>query len=95
MAKQSRGSSESAAVSPRRRALMIKMDDEVRNELDVLARLQGKSVQDLGLEAICDLLRKHGRPVSVREAFRRSAGEASGGPGKSSAKSPKRTRAPR
>ncbi len=30
---------------------------------------------ELGLEAICDLLRKHGRPVGMRDAFKRSAGE--------------------
>jgi hypothetical protein len=94
MAKQSRVSSENTAAS-RRRAVMIKMDDEIRNELDVLARLQGKSVQDLGLEAICDLLRKHGRPVSVRDAFRRSAADESAPAGKAPAKKPKRTRAPR
>ena len=74
---------------------MIKMDDEIRNELDVLARLQDKSVPDLGLEAICDLLRKHGRPVGMRDAFKRSAGDESAQASKAPAKKPKRTRAPR
>ena len=53
---------------------MIKMDEEIRNELDVLSVTRGKSIQELGLEAICDLLRKHGRPVSLTDAFKKSAG---------------------
>lgn len=64
------------AAPPRRRAIMVKMDEEVRNELEALAQTRRKSVQELGLEAICDLLRKHGRPVSMRNAFRRSAAAA-------------------
>ena len=55
---------------------MIKLDAELRNELDVLAAARKKTAQELGIEAICDLLRKHGRPVSVRDAFRQSAGVA-------------------
>lgn len=64
--------------APKRRALLIKMDDGLRNELEVLAIARKKSVQDLGLEAICDLLRKHGRPVSLVDALRKSAAEKRG-----------------
>jgi len=53
---------------------MIKMDEEIRNELDVLALGRRKSIQELGLEAICDLLKKYGRPVSLIDAFKKSAG---------------------
>jgi hypothetical protein len=60
---------------------MIKMDDEVRNELDVLATTRKRTVQELGIEAICDLLRKYDRPVSFRDALRRSAGAAPSKPG--------------
>ncbi|HEY0438893.1 MAG TPA: hypothetical protein VGD36_02390, partial [Xanthobacteraceae bacterium] len=67
-----------AAKPPRRRAIMVKMDEEVRNELEALANQRRKSVQELGLEAICDLLRKHGRPVSMRDAFRQSAADMGG-----------------
>jgi hypothetical protein len=77
MAKRS-PAADAANAGSRRRAIMIKVDDEVRNELDVLSRLRGEPVQALGLEAICDLLRKHGRPVSMRDAFRRSAGDETG-----------------
>ena len=52
---------------------MIKMDEEIRNELDVLALARHKSIQELGLEAICDLLKKYGRPVSLIDAFKKSA----------------------
>ena len=58
---------------------MIKMDEEIRNELDVLALARRKSIQELGLEAICDLLKKYGRPVSLIDAFKKSAGSPSKG----------------
>ncbi|HKS85830.1 MAG TPA: hypothetical protein VJR71_10135 [Pseudolabrys sp.] len=35
-----------------------------------------KSFQELADEAFADLLRKHGRPASLREALRRSAGQS-------------------
>ena len=73
MAKSTRPSPRREAASPRK-AIMIKMDEEIRNELDVLSVTRGKSIQELGLEAICDLLRKHGRPVSLIDAFKKSAG---------------------
>lgn len=61
-----------------RRAIMLKMDEELRNELDVLATTRKQTIQQLGIEAICDLLRKHDRPVNLRDALRKSAGEAGG-----------------
>jgi hypothetical protein len=73
MAKAKQPSSGHAAAS-RRKAVMIKMDKEIRNELDVLSLARRKSVQELGLEAICDLLKKYGRPVSLIDAFKKSAG---------------------
>jgi uncharacterized protein (DUF4415 family) len=78
-AKPAKPAKEAAAAKPAgRRAIMVKMDEEVRNELEALANDRRKSVQELGLEAICDLLRKHGRPVSMRDAFRQSAADMSG-----------------
>ena len=62
------------APAARRKAVMIKMDEEIRNELDVLSLARHKSIQELGVEAICDLLKKHGRPVSLIDAFKKSAG---------------------
>lgn len=73
MAKSKRPSRSQAAVSPRK-AVMIKMDEEIRNELDVLSLARRKSIQELGLEAICDLLKKYDRPVSLIDAFKKSAG---------------------
>ena len=35
-----------------------------------------KDIQELADEAFNDLLRKHGRPASLKEALRRSAGES-------------------
>jgi uncharacterized protein (DUF4415 family) len=77
-AKPAKPANETAAAKPPRRAIMVKMDEEVRNELEALANQRRKSVQELGLEAICDLLRKHGRPVSMRDAFRQSAADMGG-----------------
>ena len=69
---------------------MIKMDDEIRNELEVLVRMRGKPIGALGLEAICDLLRKYGRPVGMTDAFRRSAGAPTARAGKLRSKKPTR-----
>ncbi|MBK5199242.1 MAG: hypothetical protein JJE37_13345 [Methyloceanibacter sp.] len=41
--------------------------------LDVLAKDLGTSVQALADEAFIDLLRKHRRPTSLKEALRESA----------------------
>jgi hypothetical protein len=62
------------APATRRRAILVKMGEPVRLELDVLAAARNKTVQELGLEALCDLLRKYGRPVDLRDALRKSAG---------------------
>ena len=61
------------AAASRRKAVMIKMDEEIRNELDVLSLTRRKSIQEFGLEAICDLMKKYGRPVSLIDAFKKSA----------------------
>ena len=71
---KSKHPSSSHAVASHRKAVMIKMDEEIRNELDVLSLARHKSIQELGLEAICDLLKKYGRPVSLIDAFKKSAG---------------------
>jgi hypothetical protein len=53
----------------------VQFDDETWNAIDLLARDQMKDFQELADEAFRDLLRKHGRPSSLTEALRRSAGE--------------------
>jgi hypothetical protein len=52
----------------------VQFDDETWSALDLLARDQMKDFQELADEAFRDLLRKHGRPASLKEALRRSAG---------------------
>jgi hypothetical protein len=52
----------------------VQFDDETWQALDLLARDQMKDFQELAGEAFTDLLRKHGRPASLQEALRRSAG---------------------
>ena len=54
----------------------VQFDPETWNALDLLARDQMKDFQELADEAFRDLLRKHGRPLSLKEALRRSAGES-------------------
>jgi hypothetical protein len=52
----------------------VKFDDETWASLDMLARDRMMDFQELADEAFRDLLRKHGRPASLKEALRRSAG---------------------
>lgn len=53
----------------------VQFDDETWASLDMLAKDSMKSFQELADEAFRDVLKKHGRPASLREALRRSAGE--------------------
>ncbi len=52
----------------------IQIDDESWAALDLLARDRMMTFQELADEAFADLLKKHGRPVDLRAALRRSAG---------------------
>ena len=52
----------------------VQLDDETWHALNLLAREQMKDFQELADEAFRDLLRKHGRPLDLKEALRRSAG---------------------
>jgi hypothetical protein len=54
----------------------VQFDDETWQQLDLLAHDQMKDFQELADEAFRDLLQKHGRPASLKEALRRSAGVA-------------------
>lgn len=54
----------------------VQFHPETWHELQVLARESMKSFQELADEAFADLLKKHGRPASLKEALRRSAGES-------------------
>jgi uncharacterized protein with von Willebrand factor type A (vWA) domain len=52
----------------------VQIDDEDWAALDQLARERMMTFQELADEAFADLLKKHGRPVDLRAAFRQSAG---------------------
>ena len=52
----------------------VQLDDETWRALDLLGRDQMKDFQELADEAFRDLLKKHGRPLDLNEALRRSAG---------------------
>jgi hypothetical protein len=52
----------------------VTFDDETYAALDMLARDRMMDFQELADEAFRDLLKKHGRPSSLKEALRRSAG---------------------
>lgn len=54
----------------------IQLDDATWQALDLLARDGMKDFQELADEAFADLLKKHQRPVTLKEALRQSARRA-------------------
>jgi hypothetical protein len=52
----------------------VEIDPESWAALDLLARDRMMTFQELADEAFADLLKKHGRPVDLRAALRKSAG---------------------
>jgi hypothetical protein len=69
---QSRAAQESGMMPGKR----VQLDDETWRALDLLGRDQKKDFAELADEAFRDLLKKHGRPVDLKDALRRSAGVA-------------------
>jgi predicted DNA-binding ribbon-helix-helix protein len=51
----------------------VRLDDESWAALDLLARDRMMTFQELADEAFADVLKKHGRPVDLRAALRKSA----------------------
>ena len=64
------------AGEPGERGKRIKFDLETWHALDLLARDSMKSFQELANEAFRDLLRKHGRPVDLKDALKKSLRES-------------------
>ena len=56
------------------RGKRVQFDEETWHALNLLAHDQMKDFQELADEAFRDLLRKHGRPLDLKEALRKSAG---------------------
>jgi hypothetical protein len=54
----------------------VQLDDETWRALDLLARDQMKTFQELADEAFAALLKKNNRPVDLKDALRRSAGHS-------------------
>ena len=52
---------------------LINFDDETMNALTQLGRDRMATIQDLADEAFTDLLKKHGIPLDLKDALRRSA----------------------
>jgi hypothetical protein len=52
----------------------VQIDEQTWRQLDLLSHDQMKDFQELADEAFHDLLKKHGRPVDLKDALRRSAG---------------------
>jgi hypothetical protein len=63
------------ASEPSTRGKRIQFDLETWHALDMLARDRMMSFQELADEAFRDLLRKHGRPVDLKDALKRSLQE--------------------
>ena len=53
---------------------LISFDDETLAALTQLGRDRMATIQELADEAFADLLKKHGRPVGLKAALRKSAG---------------------
>jgi predicted transcriptional regulator len=54
----------------------VQIDDETWAALDMLAKDRMQTFQELAEEAFADVLKKHGRPVSLREALQKSTGRS-------------------
>jgi predicted transcriptional regulator len=50
----------------------VQLDEETWRALDLLAKDSAKDFQELADEAFADLLKKHRRPVTLRDALRQS-----------------------
>ena len=59
------------ASDPARRKL-VAFDAETWHALHLLSRDSMKSLQELADEAFADLLKKHGRPVTLKQALKES-----------------------
>jgi hypothetical protein len=60
------------------RRKLVEFDAETWQAVDLLARDQMKSFQELASEAFRDLLRKHNRPSDLKAALKQSARAAQG-----------------
>ena len=57
---------------------LIAFDDDTFDKLKQLARDRMATIQELADEAFADVLKKHGIPVDLKDALRKSASLAKG-----------------
>jgi uncharacterized protein with von Willebrand factor type A (vWA) domain len=55
---------------------LIDFDEDTFDKLRQLARDRMATIQDLADEAFADLLKKHGVPIDLKDALRKSARQA-------------------
>jgi non-homologous end joining protein Ku len=65
---------------------LIAFDEDTFDKLKQLARDRMGTIQELADEAFADLLKKHGIPIDLKDALRKSVARAKG-PSKRDAKS--------
>jgi len=59
---------------------LIAFDDDTFDKLRQLARDRMATIQELADEAFADLLKKHGVPIDLKDALRKSARETGANP---------------
>lgn len=57
---------------------LIAFDDDTLDKLKQLARDRMGTIQELADEAFADLLKKHGIPIDLKDALRKSASREGG-----------------
>jgi hypothetical protein len=67
-----KGSDPHAPASDGSKRKLIEFDAETWHALNLLSRDSLKSLQELADEAFADLLKKHHRPVTLKQALRES-----------------------
>ena len=55
---------------------LIDFDDETMSALTQLAHKRMATIQELADEAFADLLKKHGVPIDLKDALRKSAAQS-------------------
>ncbi|SHL70017.1 hypothetical protein SAMN05444159_6588 [Bradyrhizobium lablabi] len=74
---------------------LIAFDDDTFDKLKQLGRDRMATIQELADEAFADLLRKHGVPIDLKDALRKSASPSNAPTKKSTASMPSKPRAGR
>lgn len=73
---------------------LIAFNDDTFDKLKQLARDRMATIQELADEAFADLLRKHGIPIDLRDALRKSASLTDSSPRKNAGSSRSRKTKP-